>query len=146
MAELGTDFTACQQVVCAYRMAQMRRVRFYSGFARALWLAARYDVRRSGWRVAGFHAWGFLKAIWGWIRAKKPSKEMVQRRLNACESCEIYCPELRTCGDVRLDDDKPLGCFCYMPVKARIKDSECWLKGEGIEPGAMGWPKEAYES
>ncbi len=124
----------------------MRGIRFYKSFARAIWLAARHDIQRSGPRVILFHAWGFLTSLFAWVFHEEASAKAVQLRLNACEQCEIYCPELQTCGDARVDDDKPLGCFCFMPVKARIPASRCWLnESEGLEPGTMGWPKEAYE-
>lgn len=112
------------------------------GFVTALWLAARrgssspLDTLKAGFSVG----LTVLKTLLNCD--KQASSEVVERRLKACHDCPIYCPELQTCGDARTIDDKPLGCFCYLPVKARIKSSVCWLREpEQLGPETdQGWP------
>lgn len=111
-------------------------------FITALWLAARrgssspMDTLKDGLHV-GFTV---LKTLLNYDR--QASREKVEHRLKACLDCPIYCHELKTCGDARTIDDKPLGCFCYIPVKARIESSVCWLREpEQLGPEAeQGWP------
>lgn len=97
-------------------------------FRRALWLAA---IRH---RTHPVHT---LKVGWTVFKTivltllddeKRASEELVKERLSTCHECPIYCHALDTCGDARTIDDEPLGCHCYMPVKARIASSVCWLK------------------
>jgi len=119
------------------------------GFLRALWLAARRDAVQNGWRVLFWHGWNMLRASARWLLKAdaRADADLVKSRLkHGCEGCPVFCHELNTCGDARIEaDDEALGCFCYMPVKARIKDSVCWLhEPEQEEAKAIygGWPKE----
>lgn len=108
-------------------------------------LAARYSIRHEGLLAALGHGRGIVVAVFELIflgKSRRSSIELVQSRLNACESCPIYVPDLQTCGDARVLDDKdPLGCFCYMPVKTKFKNSRCWLNEQGITD--KGWQEAA---
>lgn len=113
-------------------------------FIMALWLAARRGASdhplstiADGWHVL----LTLLKTLLNIDRQAPRWK--VEQRLQACRDCPIYCPDLETCGDARTLDDKPLGCFCYLPVKARISSSVCWLhEPEQFGPECEGgWPK-----
>lgn len=115
------------------------------GFVRALWLGVLRGARVNpiqlvvaGWKVASTL---FLTLI---SRERLASEQTVTRRLNRCLICPVFCRELQTCGDARLPDSaEPMGCFCYMPVKARIQASICWLQEpEQLGPSCdAGWPK-----
>lgn len=81
--------------------------------------------------------------VWRWRRGL-PNKTVVAQRLDACAMCQIYDRELRTCGTPNsvYDDGtglKPYGCWCYMPLKARL-NVNCWLSE--VTDGADGWPSE----
>lgn len=116
-------------------------------FLRALWLAGRRDAALNGWRVLFWHGWNMFRASARWLLKAdaRADSDLVKSRLkHGCAGCPVYCHELATCGDARLKDDaEAMGCFCYMPVKARIKDSVCWLhEPEQEEARAIygGWP------
>ena len=98
-------------------------------FIRALWLCGRSG--RSGVLKRGF------QVVWTLARTLLHSEEqtiptVVEDRLNICRGCPIFCAQLQTCGDAR--EVESLWCLCYMPVKARIASSVCWLK----EPEQFG--------
>lgn len=114
-------------------------------FIKALLLAARYDIRHNGWTSAFKGGFGIVKAVAMWVwDQKRASESLYQERIDTCERCPIYCMASKTCGDAReLKDENPLGCFCFMPVKAAIPDSICWLK-EVEQKLALGAMSETY--
>lgn len=124
----------------------MLRAALSFGFVRALWLGAIRGVHSRSFKAVAQAGWKVLRTVVLTIVSKDSGADarLVARRLNRCLVCPVYCHELRTCGDARLNDrEDPMGCFCYMPVKARIRDAVCWLQ----EPGQFGpkcdagWPK-----
>lgn len=124
----------------------MLRAALSFSFVRALWLGAVRGVRRNPVSLATA-GWLTFKTIFLTLisRDRRADPSTVARRLNRCLICPVFCRELKTCGDARIPDrDDPMGCFCYMPVKARIRDAVCWLQ----EPAQFGptcdagWPKE----
>lgn len=89
-----------------------------------------------------------VKAIWPWPRVKfDPS--MAEKRLKICRQCDFYVPEYKTCGSPDSEADwfnpvtqqnEPVGCFCFMPYKARIPGATCWASD--VSAGTMGWEAE----
>jgi len=58
----------------------------------------------------------------------------------------MFNPELQTCGTARetffspsARQVLPLGCWCYMPIKAALR-CNCWLYD--VSAGQAGWPPE----
>jgi len=116
------------------------------GFVRALWLGAARGIRRNPKALAAA-AWTVISTLFLTLISKdrRADNRTVARRLNRCLICPVFCHELKTCGDARISDrEDPMGCFCYMPVKARIRDAVCWMQ----EPAQLGpecdagWPRE----
>jgi len=105
-------------------------------FARALVIAALYYC---GQRQCLRRAWGFIPALLSLLRRPAP-EPVIRDRLTRCRKCSIYNSRLETCGTpfVESVDDEPMGCFCYMPVKARLPEATCWLADN--TNGEMGWP------
>jgi len=53
-------------------------------------------------------------------------------RMRACMRCPVYDSRLKRCLNTSqtytLDGvERPLGCGCWMPVKAKLSDAECWM-------------------
>lgn len=74
------------------------------------------------------------------------SEALYRHREEHCHNCPLYNPRLQTCGNpgetyrsVITHRNEPYGCWCYMPLKAKLKVS-CWwwLHTQGSE----GWPDE----
>ena len=65
------------------------------------------------------------------------SKMVWIRRMRDCRPCPIYDRSLRRC---RPNDGSPLGCGCWMPLKAMFADSECWA-WRYPWLGVRGWRK-----
>ncbi|NDJ15602.1 MAG: hypothetical protein EBY17_31270 [Acidobacteriia bacterium] len=115
------------------------------GFVRALWLGAIRGARVSPAKLAQA-GWSVAKTVFLTLisRDKQADQQTVSRRINRCLICPVFCRELNTCGDARLPEaEDPMGCFCYIPVKARIRDAVCWLQEpEQLGPECdAGWPK-----
>lgn len=65
------------------------------------------------------------------------------QRLAQCQACDMFDPKRQTCGYIGemmwCDDTKrvePVGCWCYMPIAARVVNKDCWLRECG---GEKGW-------
>ena len=78
---------------------------------------------------------------------------IAKERLEYCRRCQIFYPPLQTCGTPltrrnRLFTGRPMGCMCFMPVKAKT-ECNCWLAEEGLSLMTTeeflafkgGWPK-----
>lgn len=89
-----------------------------------------------------------VKAFWLlWELAFNPrvSTDLYRRRQERCEVCPIYNRKMQTCGtagEVLADKQHAFGCWCYMPVKARLA-TDCWLWERNL---TMGWPDELNSS
>lgn len=73
------------------------------------------------------------------------SDSQYNARLLACRACELFNPTTETCGTAGETyhnpltlKPEPLGCWCYMPVKAAFL-SNCWAWRKGLD---IGWPAE----
>jgi hypothetical protein len=121
-------------------VVEMTRERLLFGFLRALFFAARYDLTHKGWRTIWKSGWGLAVALWSLLWMERARKQVVYDRIEACKRCPVYCRELQTCGDARdLKDTDPLGCFCFMPVKTKVKGSVCWLHEPEQASIGGGW-------
>lgn len=64
------------------------------------------------------------------------------RRMRTCYRCRMFNRRLRTCGtpgEVYSDPSggvETLGCWCLMPLKARLPDATCWARERGL---GFGW-------
>jgi hypothetical protein len=77
-------------------------------------------------------------AFWlAWDARTAPVADALEiaQRIHACRECPIFYRPLMTCGSP-FHTDPELGCFCYMPFKARMKNARCWLR---IRRSAVPW-------
>lgn len=120
----------------------MRNGRIFFGFLRALFWGAIHEVRRHGWREVLPTVGRGVTALWAAVRVcvgKRATAAVVEKRLKACSECPVFCRELQTCGDARdTATEEPMGCYCFMPVKSRVPEAQCWLHDEGV-PVPVGW-------
>lgn len=87
------------------------------------------DVLRKEAKSQGFQlALNLTKAAWQTINSRGVGRSAWRARLRACYRCPVYDPKVRTCRKY------DLGCGCYMPMKARLRDAECWT--------GFGWDHE----
>ena len=114
---------------------------------RALYYAIGYTASHSGFREV-WHKFQGMCSMWWGSRNSKLSHLVVAARLEACRQCPIYCADLGTCGDARKPQlwhdqtagtTQPMGCFCYLPTKARLSEATCWLDDQSV--GNMRWPE-----
>ena len=52
---------------------------------------------------------------------------MIAGRMSVCQQCPIFYRPLQTCGTPLKKEDKSLGCWCYMAIKATSRHATCWL-------------------
>lgn len=90
---------------------------------------------RANWRSCLAQGLTLLRALFG--RSAAVSDGMAKDRLAVCRLCPLFNATLETCGSPA-SEDPTLGCWCYMPVKARTS-CNCWLVDEEL-PG--GWSAE----
>ena len=113
---------------------------------RALYHAVIYTACHSGFQEVWHRFWGMCSTWWA-SRNSKLSQGVVAARLDACRQCPLYCEDLSTCGDARnpqlwhdqtTGSTRPMGCFCFLPVKAKLSEATCWLDDQSV--GDMRWP------
>ncbi|MHC1766186.1 MAG: hypothetical protein AB9869_18110 [Verrucomicrobiia bacterium] len=86
-------------------------------------------TRRLEWRMAV----GVIKALFCRVPVDTRPGRFWWRRMRACQRCPIYDRERRTCGRLGQGivsyhgDPIPLGCGCFMPLKAALPNAKCWL-------------------
>ncbi len=78
--------------------------------------------------------WSILRAILPTLSQGTVSRREYRRRLRACRRCVLWDATLRRCRPL---SGSPLGCGCYMPLKAAAKKARCWLKQAGVNE--LGW-------
>ena len=77
--------------------------------------------------------WRSVKAFLGIGSFEYANRVVWAKRLRICMKCPLYDRKYRRCFDAHQTYEtedgitRPSGCGCYMPVKARLKDAECWL-------------------
>ena len=80
-----------------------------------------------------------LRALLRPKHARRVTQRAYYRRLKHCYRCPVFVRGALTCGPVSVNG-QDLGCFCYMPVKARDPQARCWLHEQGVMD--RGWPKD----
>jgi hypothetical protein len=75
--------------------------------------------------------------LWDSRTAPKVDAVELEARNKACGECPIYYRPLMTCGSP-FADDPALGCWCVLPIKARMKHARCWLRIRGSNT-QWGW-------
>lgn len=81
---------------------------------------------------------GIISMLKALARPERAPAGKVACRLAACERCVIYYKPLRTCGTpLRNGEDRLLGCWCDMEVKATLETAGCWLRDE--KGSLNGW-------
>ena len=55
-----------------------------------------------------------------------------EARLANCHNCYVYNREFQSCGTPGgMKDNRPFGCWCYLPRAAGIPEKGCWLGANG---------------
>lgn len=78
--------------------------------------------------------WLMLIAL---ARRERVTLEREEQRLAFCRDCPVFYPRLKTCGSPLRWRDRDVGCWCYMPMKAKLPRATCWLREQGVD---RGWP------
>jgi hypothetical protein len=90
---------------------------------------------------------GFTSAVWSARNSPGESFHGRVSRLRKCFRCPIFDRKRLTCGtpgDVEKTytgedgSQRPMGCFCYMPVKVALADAVCWFD-QHTGKGSWGW-------
>lgn len=102
----------------------------------AVFLAAMFGMKRFTWR----EIFASLKMLFVALTSKKgkASDELFNERMETCRNCALHFAPLDTCGSP-LSDHPELGCFCYLPAKARQAGAKCWIRENTTIDG--GWLK-----
>lgn len=80
--------------------------------------------------------WMSLSAMWKLSKSDFAHRRTFIQRIRICNACPIYDFKTKRCLNKEhvFNDNgvmRPFGCGCYMPVKAKLKDAECWLALSG---------------
>jgi hypothetical protein len=105
-------------------------------FAAALILAALWSDM--------FHAGTYRKlrtAVEAIIRRCEGRYWKADARLAVCRSCPLWYAPLQTCGSPLKRGWSGLGCYCFMPAKARTRTAECWADEQFGIDAEFGWKK-----
>jgi len=109
---------------------------------RAIWAALRFEWEHGSMEDLKFRARGMIITWWRSL-GQPQDPRITEQRLLACRSCPLYCTERQTCGDALnpkwLRKGVPLGCFCYLPTKAKLPAAMCWLDEQNVDE--MRWPE-----
>lgn len=108
----------------------------------ALVAALRFEWKHGSWGDL-FHRTKGMFLTWWRSLGKTQDPRITEQRLAACRKCPIYCAERQTCGDPLspewLGEGVPMGCFCYLPTKAKLPAAVCWLDEQNVE--GLRWPE-----
>lgn len=93
------------------------------------------------WTIHGWQRMGrALGLMVGLFHPKQyVPKKVSDARLRICERCPIYFRPMGTCGSPLSWSRRGTGCWCYMPIKAKLPDAECWLDAEDVKGFDYGW-------
>lgn len=76
--------------------------------------------------------WLSASAFWAIRGSDRVDRKTWFLRMRACNRCPVYDHRLKRCHNSfqtypENGVERPFGCGCYMPVKATLKEAECWL-------------------
>src|SRR5678815_116182 len=79
-------------------------------------------------------------------RKRMVTTTLYKRRLMKCRRCPLFYRPLMTCGNaastetwINHDRMEPMGCLCYLPIKAMDPTANCWMY-ERLGETEYGWP------
>jgi len=75
-----------------------------------------------------------LSAADSHVNAKK-----YRHRMEVCRRCPLFYKPLEACGTPLKKQLRGLGCYCYMPEKAKLEDAVCWIDSDAPDAGQYGW-------
>lgn len=120
--------------------AALSKLPFNLRWALALLVAGVSSVGgRAGWKRIGKALGLFVGIIQD--GGKRVPEDMELLRLQTCGKCPLFHVELSTCGSPLKKATRGVGCYCFMPEKAKYESSRCWIDSD-TEPGqhrAFGW-------
>ncbi len=82
------------------------------------------EGRAAGWPRTAASLLGGVLGLGGVSKARWRS------RIRRCMACPVYDRPRKAC---RPYAGSPLGCGCFMPFKALVKDRACWVRQ--VKPG-----------
>ena len=107
-----------------------------------LWIKA--VVVAETWGIKRFtlaEIWIAVKSIWSAVWADKSgdaSRLLYQRRMRTCFKCPVFDRDRLTCGSP-FSTSPELGCWCFAPIKNKMKSARCWARDRTNMKG-LGWP------
>lgn len=96
--------------------------------------------------IAWYHQYGIAGAWWllvrsGWLVARaiatgRKTAALVEERLSVCAECPyrdgIHCG---TPGRFVPGTDVQMGCWCVLPLAARLPTKTCWARDQDLNEG-----------
>jgi len=116
-------------------------MKIIKGLLVAFWFSDKRTKKAWG-RIAGFFRQMFQYVF---FKDKRASKKLFEQRMSACRACPVFYKRLETCGSPLDKELEGLGCWCALNLKARIKDSTCWMDDKMGDDSKNGW-REAAKS
>lgn len=66
-----------------------------------------------------------ISILRGYVGMGGVNKTLWRQRNRACARCPVYDSRLKACRDT---EGRGLGCGCFMPLKALVRENACWLR------------------
>lgn len=94
-------------------------------FVAAIFLSALFGMGRFSAR----EILASLKMLMTALLSKKgkASAEIYEERMMICRDCPVYFKPTDSCGSP-LANNTDVGCWCYLPAKARQSEAKCWIR------------------
>jgi hypothetical protein len=73
------------------------------------------------------------------IRGTHVPHGTLEARLACCKGCPLWYSPLQTCGSPFKKGAEDLGCWCFMPQKAKYDDAVCWMDLELGDDAKYSW-------
>lgn len=115
---------------------EMKKLKRIRQFAFALAMAIWHGCARGSFAECRERSGGFFTALWSGRNLPEVSRLEWFTRMHKCLRCPVFDRKRFTCGTPGdenkcfLDQDgqlQPMGCYCFMPVKAKLAGATCWL-------------------
>jgi hypothetical protein len=106
-------------------------------FLKAVLIAARYGIERFTLPEILSACLSVLKQIFS-NKTADASKLIWFSRVKKCLKCPVFDSRRLTCGSP-FSTHPELGCYCFMPIKAKMNSATCWLDENSDGSTEYGW-------